>query len=40
MFVTGPGFQMAQKFIESVFEKHIDWVALIKNDDNYKIQHS
>ena len=36
MFITGPGFQMAQKFIEAVFEKHIDWVALIKNDDNYK----
>ena len=36
VFITGPGFQMAQKFIESVFEKHIDWVALIKNDDNYK----
>ena len=36
MFVTGPGFQMAQKFIESIFEKHIDWVALIQNDDNYK----
>ena len=36
MFVTGPGFQMAQKFIESVFETHIDWIALIKNDDNYK----
>jgi dsRNA-specific ribonuclease len=36
VFVTGPGFQMAQKFIESVFEKHIDWVALIQNDDNYK----
>ena len=36
MFITGPGFQIAQKFIESVFEKHIDWVALIKNDDNYK----
>jgi dsRNA-specific ribonuclease len=35
-FITGPGFQMAQKFIESVFEKHIDWIALIKNDDNYK----
>jgi dsRNA-specific ribonuclease len=35
-FVTGPGFQMAQKFIENVFEKHIDWVALIQNDDNYK----
>ena len=36
MFVTGPGFQMAQKFIENVFEKHIDWVSLIQNDDNYK----
>jgi len=36
IFVTGPGFQMAQKFIENVFEKHIDWVALIQNDDNYK----
>jgi dsRNA-specific ribonuclease len=36
IFVTGPGFQMAQKFIEAVFEKHVDWVALIKNDDNYK----
>ena len=36
MFVTGPGFQMAQKFIENIFEQHIDWVALIQNDDNYK----
>jgi len=36
MFVTGPGFQMAQKFIGNVFEKHIDWIALIQNDDNYK----
>jgi dsRNA-specific ribonuclease len=36
VFICGPGFQMAQKFIESVFEKHIDWVALIQNDDNYK----
>jgi dsRNA-specific ribonuclease len=35
-FITGPGFQMAQKFIETVFEKHIDWIALIQNDDNYK----
>jgi dsRNA-specific ribonuclease len=35
-FVTGPGFQMAQKFIENIFERHIDWVALIQNDDNYK----
>jgi dsRNA-specific ribonuclease len=36
MFVTGPGFQMAQKFVEAIFEKHIDWIALIQNDDNYK----
>jgi len=36
VFVTGPGFQMAQIFIESVFEKHVDWTALIQNDDNFK----
>jgi dsRNA-specific ribonuclease len=36
LFVVGPGFQMAQKFIENIFEKHIDWAALILNDDNYK----
>ena len=36
MFVTGPGFQMAQKFIENIFEQHIYWTALIQNDDNYK----
>ena len=36
IFICGPGFQMAQKFIESVFEKHVDWTALIQNDDNYK----
>jgi dsRNA-specific ribonuclease len=36
VFVTGPGFQMAQIFIENIFEKHIDWIALIQNDDNYK----
>ena len=36
IFICGPGFQMAQKFIETVFENHIDWVALIQNDDNYK----
>jgi ribonuclease-3 len=36
VFVVGPGFQMAQKFIENVFEKHVDWVSLIKTDDNYK----
>lgn len=36
MFVTGPGFQMVQKFIENVFEQHINWIDLIQNDDNYK----
>jgi dsRNA-specific ribonuclease len=36
VFVTGPGFQMAQKFVENIFEKHINWVELIQNDDNYK----
>ncbi len=36
VFVCGPGFQMAQIFIESVFEKHVDWTSLIRNDNNYK----
>lgn len=36
VFVTGPGFQIVQIFVEKVFEKHVDWINLIKNDDNYK----
>jgi len=36
VFVTGPGFQMAQKFVENIFETHIDWISIIQNDDNYK----
>jgi len=36
LFVVGPGFQMAQIFIERVFEKHIDWVRLVNENDNYK----
>ena len=36
IFVTGPGFQMVQIFIENVFEKHVDWINLIKNDVNFK----
>ena len=36
VFVTGPGFQMSQIFVESIFEKHVDWVKLIETDDNYK----
>jgi dsRNA-specific ribonuclease len=30
------GFQMVQQFLESIFEKHIDWVSLIQNNSNYK----
>jgi len=36
VFLTGPGFQMVQIFVENVFEKHVDWMSLIQNDDNYK----
>ena len=36
VFVTGPGFQMAQIFVESIFEKHVNWMELIQHDDNYK----
>lgn len=31
-----PGFKTAKRFINTIFETHIDWVALIQNDDNYK----
>jgi dsRNA-specific ribonuclease len=34
--LDGLGFQMSQKFIIQVFEKHIDWTNLIANDDNFK----
>jgi dsRNA-specific ribonuclease len=36
IFLCGPGFQMAQVFVEAIFESHIDWIQLIKTDDNYK----
>ncbi len=36
MFLSGPGFQMAQIFVENVFNAHVDWMALIRNDDNFK----
>jgi len=36
VFVTGPGFQIAQIFVEKIFETHVDWMKLIQNDDNYK----
>ena len=35
-FVTGPGFQYAQIFVENILEKHVNWNDLINNDDNYK----
>ena len=38
IFVTGPGFQMAQIFVEAIFEKHVDWIKLIETDDNFKNQ--
>jgi dsRNA-specific ribonuclease len=38
VFHIGPGFQMAQLFLEAVFERHIDWIELLKTDDNYKNQ--
>jgi len=36
IFVTGPGFQMAQIFVEHVFEEHVNWMELLQTDDNYK----
>ena len=36
IFVTGPGFQMSQIFVESIFEQHVDWMKLIETDDNFK----
>ena len=36
VFSCGPGFQMAQIFVEAVFDKHIDWTNLLKNNENYK----
>ncbi len=35
-FVTGPGFQMCQIFLENIFEKYIDWTDIVNIDDNYK----
>jgi hypothetical protein len=36
LFGCGPGFQVAQIFVESVFDRHIDWTKIIKNTENYK----
>jgi dsRNA-specific ribonuclease len=37
-FRMGPGVQMAQVFLENVFERHVDWTALVQTNDNYKNQ--
>ena len=36
VFVTGPGFQIAQIFVENIFERHVNWVELLQTNDNYK----
>jgi dsRNA-specific ribonuclease len=36
VFAMGPGFQMAQVFVEKIFEEHVDWVQLIQTNDNFK----
>ena len=36
VFVTGPGFQIAQIFVESIFEQHVNWTDILMNDNNYK----
>ena len=33
---SGIGFQICQIFVESIFEKVVDWNELLENDDNYK----
>ena len=35
-FLTGPGFQMAQLFIENVFDRHVNWSTIVHVHDNYK----
>lgn len=36
LFLSGPGFQVVQLFLESVFEKHVNRVKLITENTNYK----
>ncbi len=35
-FITGPGFQYAQLFIENIYRQHVDWTKLILEDNNHK----
>ena len=34
LFITGPGFQMAQIFIEKYLKTLVDWDEIINNDNN------
>ena len=36
MFHCGTGFQVAQLFVESVFNNYIDWTRITKQTENYK----
>ena len=36
IFCCGPGFQVAQIFVEQIFDRHIDWTKVTSNSDNYK----
>ena len=36
IFDIGPGFQMAFLFVKNVFEKHVNWINLIRDDNNFK----
>jgi len=36
LFTTGPGFQIAQIFVENIFEQHVNWVELLQTNENYK----
>jgi dsRNA-specific ribonuclease len=38
VFVCGPGFQIAQIFLENILENHVDWNKLISTDENFKHQ--
>ena len=36
MFQCGPGFQVAQLFVEAIFDRHIDWTKITIQSDNFK----
>lgn len=35
-FKCGPGFQVAQLFVERVFDRHVDWTELLTHTSNHK----